>query len=83
MLAHRAMAQGELVAEIIAGKKRSFDKICAPAVCYTDPEIVSVGIRRGCAGIGYSDQNRLVSVCSQRSRHDHRIRGGFFGCWHV
>jgi len=43
MLAHRAMAQGELVADIIAGKKRAFDKVAIPAVCFTDPEIVSVG----------------------------------------
>jgi dihydrolipoamide dehydrogenase len=44
MLAHRAMAQGEMVAEIIAGRKRSWDKRCIPAVCFTDPEIVSVGL---------------------------------------
>lgn len=44
MLAHRAMAQGEMVAEIIAGKKRSWDKYCIPAVCFTDPEIISVGL---------------------------------------
>ena len=44
MLAHRAMAQGEMVAEIIAGKKRAFDHIATPAICFTDPEIVSVGL---------------------------------------
>jgi dihydrolipoamide dehydrogenase len=44
MLAHRAMAQGEMVAEIIAGQKRSWDKRAIPAVCFTDPEIVSVGL---------------------------------------
>nr|MBA3448681.1 dihydrolipoyl dehydrogenase [Pseudaminobacter sp.] len=38
MLAHRAMAQGEMVAEIVAGHKRSWDKRCIPAVCFTDPE---------------------------------------------
>jgi dihydrolipoamide dehydrogenase len=43
MLAHRAMAQGEIVAEIIAGKRRVFDPIAIPAICFTDPEIVSVG----------------------------------------
>lgn len=43
MLAHRAMAQGEMVAEIIAGLRRGWDKRCIPAVCFTDPEIVSVG----------------------------------------
>ncbi|MEM9357899.1 MAG: dihydrolipoyl dehydrogenase [Pseudomonadota bacterium] len=44
MLAHRAMAQGEMVAEIIAGHNRSWDKACIPAVCFTDPEIVTVGL---------------------------------------
>jgi dihydrolipoamide dehydrogenase len=44
MLAHRAMAQGEMVAEIIAGQKRAFDSAAIPAICFTDPEIVSVGL---------------------------------------
>ncbi|MEO0810318.1 MAG: FAD-dependent oxidoreductase, partial [Pseudomonadota bacterium] len=44
MLAHRAMAQGEMVAEIVAGKSRNWDKYCIPAVCFTDPEIISVGL---------------------------------------
>lgn len=44
MLAHRAMAQGELVAELIAGHKRTWDKRAIPAICFTDPEIVSVGL---------------------------------------
>jgi dihydrolipoamide dehydrogenase len=44
MLAHRAMAQGEMVAEIIAGQKRAWDKVSIPAVCFTDPEIVTAGL---------------------------------------
>jgi dihydrolipoamide dehydrogenase len=44
MLAHRAMAQGEMVAEIVAGQKRTWDKRAIPAVCFTDPEIVGVGL---------------------------------------
>lgn len=44
MLAHRAMAQGEMVAEYIAGHKVSWDKLCIPAVCFTDPEIVTCGV---------------------------------------
>ena len=44
MLAHRAMAQGEMVAEIIAGHNRHWDKIAMPAICFTDPEIVSAGL---------------------------------------
>ena len=44
MLAHRAMAQGEMVAEIIAGKRRHFAPASIPAVCFTDPELVVVGM---------------------------------------
>jgi dihydrolipoamide dehydrogenase len=43
MLAHRASAQGEMVAEIVAGEKRALDHLAIPAVCFTDPEIVTVG----------------------------------------
>ncbi|TKT82409.1 dihydrolipoyl dehydrogenase [Aquamicrobium sp. LC103] len=44
MLAHRAMAQGEMVAEIVAGHRRNWDKRSIPAVCFTDPEIVMAGL---------------------------------------
>lgn len=44
MLAHRAMAQGEMVAELVAGKSRSFDKRVIPAVCFSTPEVVSAGL---------------------------------------
>ena len=43
MLAHRAMAQGEVVAECVAGHRRQFAPLAIPAVCFTDPEVVSVG----------------------------------------
>lgn len=51
MLAHKASAQGEMVAEIIAGRRRRFDPVAIPAVCFTQPEIVSVGVDR--AGDGH------------------------------
>lgn len=44
MLAHRAMAQGETVAECIAGHKRRFAPLAIPAVCFTNPEVVAVGL---------------------------------------
>ncbi|OYX54514.1 MAG: dihydrolipoyl dehydrogenase [Brevundimonas subvibrioides] len=44
MLAHKASAQGEMVAEIIAGQRRRFDPVAIAAVCFTEPEIVSVGL---------------------------------------
>jgi dihydrolipoamide dehydrogenase len=43
MLAHRAMAQGEMVAEIIGGARRRFEPAAIPAVVFTDPEVVTVG----------------------------------------
>jgi dihydrolipoamide dehydrogenase len=44
MLAHRATAQGEMVAEVIAGHRRAWDDRVVPEICFTDPEIVSVGM---------------------------------------
>ncbi|GIL39097.1 dihydrolipoyl dehydrogenase [Roseiterribacter gracilis] len=44
MLAHKASAQGEMVAEIIAGKRRKFEPVAIPAICFTEPEVVSVGL---------------------------------------
>ncbi|QDI74309.1 MULTISPECIES: dihydrolipoyl dehydrogenase [Leisingera] len=47
MLAHRAMAQGEMVAEHAAGHAVEWDKRAIPAVCFTDPEIVTCGALPG------------------------------------
>ena len=44
MLAHRGMAQGEMVAELVAGRNRRFEPAAIPAVCFTDPEIVVTGL---------------------------------------
>lgn len=52
MLAHKASAQGEMVAEIISGKRRSFAPLAIPAVCFTEPEIVSVGLSPADASAG-------------------------------
>jgi dihydrolipoamide dehydrogenase len=43
MLAHKAVPQGRLAAEVIAGKKHFFDPACIAGVAYTDPEIAWVG----------------------------------------
>lgn len=56
MLAHRAMAQADVVAEIIAGRKRRFDPMAIPAICFTDPEVVVAGStpeQAAAAGIEY------------------------------
>ncbi|MBL4870087.1 MAG: dihydrolipoyl dehydrogenase, partial [Robiginitomaculum sp.] len=44
MLAHKASAQGEMVAEMLAGHNREFNPTAIPAICFTDPEIISVGM---------------------------------------
>jgi dihydrolipoamide dehydrogenase len=44
MLAHKAMAQGAMVAEIIAGHRRRFDPAGIAAIVFTDPEIVVAGM---------------------------------------
>jgi dihydrolipoamide dehydrogenase len=44
MLAHKAMAQGAMVAEIIAGQRRSFDPAEIAAIVFADPEIVVAGM---------------------------------------
>ena len=44
MLAHRAMAQGEMVAELVAGSNRVWDDKVIPSVCFTSPEIVTCGL---------------------------------------
>lgn len=49
MLAHRAMAQGEMVAEVIAGERRGWDKRAIPEICFTDPEVVQVGLGEAAA----------------------------------
>jgi len=44
MLAHRAMRQGKVVAEAIAGRAVAFDNVVVPAVGFTDPEIAWCGL---------------------------------------
>jgi dihydrolipoamide dehydrogenase len=44
MLAHKAMKEGEVVAEIIAGHKAAKDWVAIPAAIFTDPEIATVGL---------------------------------------
>lgn len=44
MLAHRAMAQAEVAAAVIAGGRRRFEPAAIPAVCYSAPEVVVAGL---------------------------------------
>ncbi|MGD8606296.1 MAG: dihydrolipoyl dehydrogenase [Myxococcales bacterium] len=43
-LAHKAMREGEIAAEVIAGHKSARDYRGMPAVVFTDPEIATVGL---------------------------------------
>jgi dihydrolipoamide dehydrogenase len=44
MLAHKAIPEGKVAAEVIAGKKHYFDPRCIASVAYTDPEVAWVGL---------------------------------------
>ena len=44
LLAHKAMHEGKLAAEVAAGEKRAADWRVIPSVAYTDPEIAWVGL---------------------------------------
>ncbi|RIX53623.1 dihydrolipoyl dehydrogenase [Paenibacillus nanensis] len=43
-LAHKAMYEGRVAAEAIAGHPSVIDYKCVPAVCFSDPECASVGL---------------------------------------
>ncbi|MDH2311470.1 dihydrolipoyl dehydrogenase [Methylobacterium brachiatum] len=44
MLAHKAVHQGHVAAEVAAGHRAGFDAAVIPAVAYTDPEIAWAGL---------------------------------------
>lgn len=44
MLAHKAMHEAKVAAEVAAGLKHYFEPKCIPSVAYTDPEVAWVGI---------------------------------------
>ena len=44
MLAHKAMHEGKVAAEVAAGKNSYFDVRTIPSVAYTDPEVAWAGI---------------------------------------
>jgi dihydrolipoamide dehydrogenase len=56
MLAHKAIPEGKVAAEVIAGMKHYFSPKCIPNVAYTDPELAWVGLSESDAkaqGIAY------------------------------
>jgi dihydrolipoamide dehydrogenase len=44
MLAHKAVHEGKIAAEVIAGHKVEFQAMAIPAVAYTDPEVAWAGV---------------------------------------
>lgn len=58
MLAHRAMRQGKVAAEVLAGRPAAFDNVAIPAVVFTDPEIAWCGVSPAQA----KDQGLAVKV---------------------
>jgi dihydrolipoamide dehydrogenase len=44
MLAHKAVHEGKVAAEVAAGHKAGFDALTIPSVAYTDPEIAWMGL---------------------------------------
>ena len=51
MLAHKASAQAEVAARVIAGQEARFEPMAIPAVVFTDPEIASVGLSQARARV--------------------------------
>ncbi|HET9343452.1 MAG TPA: dihydrolipoyl dehydrogenase [Candidatus Eremiobacteraceae bacterium] len=44
LLAHKAMKEGVIAAEVIAGMKSAYDPMAMPNCVYTDPEVATVGL---------------------------------------
>ncbi|RLA19719.1 MAG: dihydrolipoyl dehydrogenase, partial [Gammaproteobacteria bacterium] len=44
MLAHKAVHEGKVAAEVLSGHKSGFDALTIPSVAYTDPEVAWMGL---------------------------------------
>ena len=44
MLAHKAVHEGKVAAEVAAGRNGFLDTKCIPSVAYIDPEVAWVGV---------------------------------------
>jgi len=69
MLAHKAVHEGKVAAEVAAGHKAGFDALTIPSVAYTDPEIAWMGLTENQAkqqGIDY-DKAAFPWAASGRS----------------
>ena len=69
MLAHKAVYEGKIAAEVVAGHKSGFDALTIPSVAYTDPEVAWMGLTETQAkeqGIAY-DKGAFPWAASGRS----------------
>jgi dihydrolipoamide dehydrogenase len=69
MLAHKAVYEGKIAAEVISGHKAGFDALTIPSVAYTDPEVAWMGLTENQAkqqGIDY-DKGVFPWAASGRS----------------
>ena len=69
LLAHKASYEGILVAEVLAGKRRTFDAKVIPSVVFTHPEFASVGLsQKECQQQGLSVKiSRFPFVANARA----------------
>ena len=77
MLAHKAVHEGKVAAEVIAGHKSHFDALTIPSVAYTDPEIAWMGLTENQAkaqGIEY-EKGAFPWAASGRSLSNGRKEG--------
>jgi dihydrolipoamide dehydrogenase len=58
LLAHKAMHEGKVAAEAIAGHPAAYDVRCVPAVVYTDPQVAWCGLMEAEA----DEQGRSVRI---------------------
>ena len=77
MLAHRAMRQGKVAAEVIAGRPAAFDNVVVPAVVFTDPEVAWCGLTESeAARDGSPGEDRQARVGGLGPRVDARRTDG-------
>ncbi|MEI6745954.1 MAG: dihydrolipoyl dehydrogenase [Methylococcaceae bacterium] len=77
MLAHKAVHEGKIAAEVIAGHKSYFDALTIPSVAYTDPEVAWMGLTENQAkaqGIEY-EKGAFPWAASGRSLSNGRKEG--------
>lgn len=77
MLAHKAVYEAKIAAEVIAGHKAGFDALTIPSVAYTDPEIAWMGLTENQAkqqGIEY-EKGSFPWAASGRSLSTGRKEG--------